>query len=353
MSKIIITGGAGFIGSNFILKQLAETENQILNLDKLTYAGNLNNLTSVADHARYRFVEGDITDADLIDSIIEDFQPDGIIHFAAESHVDRSIDGPMPFIMTNLVGTATLLDRLNQYWRGLESQRQEKFRFLHVSTDEVFGSLGSDEKFRIDTPYDPSSPYSASKAGSDHLVRAWGRTYHFPVLITNCTNNYGPYQFPEKLIPLMVINAISGKPLPVYGRGENVRDWLYVADHCDAIYAVFEKGRLGDTYLIGGEQEVTNLKVVETICDVLDQLRPLKSNQSYREQIRFVQDRPGHDLRYAMDISKIRDELTWTPKLNFETGLRKTIQWYLEHESWWKELQKKNIYEQERLGRQA
>jgi len=353
MSKIIVTGGAGFIGSNFILKQLAETENQILNLDKLTYAGNLNNLTSITDHPRYQFVEGDITDADLIDSIIADFQPDGIIHFAAESHVDRSIDGPMPFIMTNLVGTATLLDRLNQYWRGLEGERKINFRFLHVSTDEVFGSLGMAEKFQIDTPYDPSSPYSASKAGSDHLVRAWGRTFNFPILITNCTNNYGPYQFPEKLIPLMVINAISGKPLPVYGSGENVRDWLHVDDHCDAIYDVYQKGRLGDTYLIGGEEEVTNIRVVETICDVLDQLKPLDSDKSYREQITFVQDRPGHDLRYAMDIDKIRDELGWSPKLDFTSGLKQTIEWILENETWWKELQEKKIYEQERLGKES
>ena len=351
MKKLIVTGGAGFIGSNFILKQLAETDNHILNLDKLTYAGNLDNLQTIADHERYRFIRGDITDAGLIERILTEFQPDGIIHFAAESHVDRSIDSPMPFIQTNVVGTATLLDRSYHYWRQLDDQQQAAFRFLHVSTDEVFGSLGAEELFRIDTPYDPSSPYSASKAGSDHLVRAWGRTFGFPVLITNCTNNYGPFQFPEKLIPLMVINAVSGKALPVYGTGANVRDWLYVEDHCDAIYKVFRQGQAGDTYLIGGEEEVTNLTVVETICTILDEMHPRKDGKSYREQITFVSDRPGHDLRYAMDISKIRSELDWKPTRDFSRGLEQTIRWYLEHESWWQTLQEKHIYEQERLGR--
>ena len=348
--KIIVTGGAGFIGSNFVLKQIHETDNQVLNLDKLTYAGNLDNLTSVADHERYQFVEGDITDQELVEKIFTEFQPDGIIHFAAESHVDRSIDGPMPFIMTNVVGTANLLDVAYRYWKGLEEARKSEFRFLHVSTDEVFGSLGMDDVFKIDTPYDPSSPYSASKAGSDHLVRAWGRTFDFPVLITNCTNNYGPYQFPEKLIPLVTINAIAGKELPIYGTGENVRDWLHVEDHCDAIYEVFKNGNLGDTYLVGGEEEVTNLRVVETICDVLDEIKPAESGKSYREQITFVTDRPGHDLRYAMDISKIRDELGWSPNNDFATGLKQTIEWYLANEEWWKKLQQKKIYEQERLG---
>ena len=350
MKKLIVTGGAGFIGSNFILKQIAETDNHILNLDKLTYAGNLDNLSPIADHERYQFVQGAITDAALIDQIIADFKPDGLIHFAAESHVDRSIDGPMPFIMTNVVGTATLLDRLQHYWRELTDEKREKFRFLHVSTDEVFGSLGADELFHIETPYDPSSPYSASKASSDHLVRAWGRTFGFPVVLTNCTNNYGPYQFPEKLIPLMVINAISGKPLPVYGTGLNVRDWLHVEDHCDAIYMVFQKGRTGETYLVGGEEEVTNLRVVETICDILDELHPLETGASYREQITFVTDRPGHDQRYAMDISKIRRELGWEPSHNFNSGLKQTIEWYLNNREWWKKLQDKQIYEQERLG---
>ncbi|MCF7822747.1 MAG: dTDP-glucose 4,6-dehydratase [Candidatus Marinimicrobia bacterium] len=353
MSRIIITGGAGFIGSNFILKQISETDNHILNLDKLTYAGNLNNLKSVADHERYGFVEGDIADSQLIDTIIEEFKPDGIIHFAAETHVDRSIDGPMPFITTNLLGTAVLLDRMTQYWQGLKGEKKDNFRFLHVSTDEVFGSLGSDEKFQIDTPYDPSSPYSASKAGADHLVRAWGRTFDTPVLITNCTNNYGAYQFPEKLIPLMIINAISGKSLPVYGSGENVRDWLHVEDHCDAIYTVFRKGRIKDTYLIGGEEEVTNIRVVETICNILDELRPSLSGGSYLDQISFVEDRPGHDHRYAMDISKIRGELEWTPRKDFNSGLRQTIEWYLEHELWWRDLHDKKIYEQERLGKKV
>jgi dTDP-glucose 4,6-dehydratase len=350
LKRIIITGGAGFIGSNFILKQLAETDNHILNLDKLTYAGNLDNLVTVADNPRYQFVEGDITDATMMQSVIDDFLPDGIIHFAAESHVDRSIDGPIPFIMTNVVGTTILLDRMHNYWKGLEGQKKDEFRFLHVSTDEVFGSLGPDELFRIDTPYDPSSPYSASKAGSDHLVRAWGRTFGFPVLLTNCTNNYGPYQFPEKLIPLMVINAISGKPLPIYGDGLNIRDWLHVEDHCDAIYNVFENGSLGDTYLIGGEEEVTNLRVVESICSILDDIRPSESGKSYRDQITYVSDRPGHDIRYAMDISKIRLDLGWEPSHTFEEGLKETIQWYLDNQDWWKALQQKQIYEQERLG---
>ena len=348
--KIIVTGGAGFIGSNFVLKQIAETENHILNLDKLTYAGNLDNLISIADHERYQFVEGDITDPDLVQRLFDDFQPDGIVHFAAESHVDRSIDGPMPFIMTNVVGTANLLDVAYRYWKGLEEARKSEFRFLHVSTDEVFGSLGMDDVFKIDTPYDPSSPYSASKAGSDHLVRAWGRTFDFPVLITNCTNNYGPFQFPEKLIPLVTINAVAGKELPIYGTGENIRDWLHVEDHCDAIYEVFKKGKLGDTYLVGGEEEVTNLRVVHTICDVLDEIRPADSGKSYREQITYVTDRPGHDLRYAMDISKIRDELGWSPSMDFASGLKQTIEWYLANEEWWRKLQEKKVYEQQRLG---
>jgi dTDP-glucose 4,6-dehydratase len=353
LKTLLVTGGAGFIGSNFILKQLSETDNVIINLDKLTYAGNLENLGSVADQERYHFVQGDITDSDLIESIIKQYQPDGVIHFAAESHVDRSIDGPMPFIMTNLVGTAILLDRLNHYWRNLDDTKKNNFRFLHVSTDEVFGSLGMDEKFGVDTPYDPSSPYSASKAGSDHLVRAWNRTFDFPILITNCTNNYGPFQFPEKLIPLMVINAISGKALPVYGSGENVRDWLHVEDHCDAIYSAFERGKTGDTYLIGGEEEVTNIRVVETICEILDEIQPLESGESYKQQITYVTDRPGHDLRYAMDISKIRSELGWNPKNSFASGLKQTIEWYLENRVWWEALQQKKIYEQERLGKQA
>jgi dTDP-glucose 4,6-dehydratase len=350
LKRIIITGGAGFIGSNFILKQIAETDNHILNLDKLTYAGNLDNLVSVADNSRYQFVEGDITDAEVVQSVIDEFQPDGIIHFAAESHVDRSIDGPIPFIMTNVVGTAILLDRLHNYWKTLTGSKKEDFRFLHVSTDEVFGSLGPDELFRIDTPYDPSSPYSASKAGSDHLVRAWGRTFGFPILLTNCTNNYGPYQFPEKLIPLIVINAISGKPLPIYGDGLNIRDWLHVEDHCEAIYSVFQKGNLGETYLVGGEEEVTNLRVVESICNILDEIRPNESGKSYREQITYVTDRPGHDVRYAMDISKIRSELGWEPSHTFEAGLKETIQWYLENQAWWTKLQEKQVYEQQRLG---
>jgi dTDP-glucose 4,6-dehydratase len=350
MKKIIITGGAGFIGSNFILKQMAETDNVILNMDKLTYAGNQDNLNTIMNDKRYHFVHADIADAKQVESAIQKFQPDGIIHFAAESHVDRSIDGPIPFIMTNVVGTAILLDRMHNYWKGLEAQKKENFRFLHVSTDEVFGSLGPEELFRIDTPYDPSSPYSASKAGSDHLVRAWGRTFGFPILLTNCTNNYGPLQFPEKLIPLMVINAISGKPLPIYGDGLNIRDWLHVEDHCEAIYSVFQNGNLGETYLVGGEEEVTNLRVVESICSILDEIKPNASGKSYRDQITYVTDRPGHDVRYAMDISKIRSELGWNPSHTFEAGLKETIRWFLDNREWWTKLQDKKIYEQERLG---
>jgi len=348
--KILVTGGCGFIGSNFVLQQINTTQNTILNLDKLTYAGNLNNLSKVSKDPRYEFVQGDICDSNLVSNTISDFQPDSIVHFAAESHVDRSIDGPMDFVNTNIVGTATLLNLSRKYIEA-KSQMAEtgNFRFLHVSTDEVFGSLGDDGFFTETTPYDPSSPYSASKAGSDHLVRAWTRTYGFPALITNCSNNYGPYQFPEKLIPLMIANCIDEKPLPVYGEGLNVRDWLFVADHCDAIYSVLQKGALGETYNIGGNNEIKNIDIVNTICSILDEMKPRSNVGSYTELINYVTDRPGHDFRYAIDASKIKGEIGWAPKETFETGIRKTIQWYLDNENWWRKIQSEN-YEQERLG---
>jgi len=348
--KILVTGGCGFIGSNFILSQIQSTDNTLLNMDTLTYAGNPENLASINSHENYEFVRGDICDTDFVSSTISYFQPDSIVHFAAESHVDRSIDIPMDFVKTNIIGTATLLNVSRKY---LNSRRHKSeignFRFLHVSTDEVFGSLGEDGFFTETTPYDPSSPYSASKAGSDHLVRAWIRTYGFPALITNCSNNYGPYQFPEKLIPLMITNCIDKKPLPVYGSGLNIRDWLFVEDHCDAIYEVLQHGKIGDTYNIGGHNEIRNINIVNTICSILDELNPRSNNQSYSELITYVKDRPGHDFRYAIDASKIKTDLGWTPKETFKTGIRKTIQWYLDHEDWWRKIQD-GTYNQERLG---
>ena len=348
--KILVTGGCGFIGSNFVLHQINTPQNTILNLDKLTYAGNPENLASINSHQNYEFVQGDICDADFVFSTISDFQPHAIVHFAAESHVDRSIDGPLEFVNTNIVGTATLLNVSRNYLE-VRSQKPEvgNFRFLHVSTDEVFGSLGYEGFFTETTPYDPSSPYSASKAGSDHLVRAWTRTYGFPALITNCSNNYGPYQFHEKLIPLMIANCIEEKPLPVYGEGLNVRDWLFVEDHCHAIYSVLQKGALGETYNIGGNNEIKNIDIVNTICSILDEMKPRSNGGSYTELINYVTDRPGHDFRYAIDASKIKGELGWVPKETFETGIRKTIQWYLDNENWWRKIQSEN-YEQERLG---
>ncbi|MDC0235024.1 dTDP-glucose 4,6-dehydratase [Candidatus Marinimicrobia bacterium] len=348
--KILVTGGCGFIGSNFVIEQIRNTENQILNLDKLTYAGNLENLKSVDGNSNYQFVQGDICDANLVVATIAEFQPDAVVHFAAESHVDRSIDGPMAFVETNVIGTATLLNSSKRYLevRGHKLEKNT-FRFLHVSTDEVFGSLGEEGFFTESTPYDPSSPYSASKAGSDHLVRAWYRTYGFPALITNCSNNYGPYQFPEKLIPLMFANCMDEKPLPVYGEGLNVRDWLFVEDHCDAIYSVLQKGAIGETYNIGGHNEIKNLDIVNTICSTLDELKPRSNGSSYSELITYVTDRPGHDFRYAIDTSKINKDLGWSPTETFETGIRKTIQWYLENEEWWRHIQD-GTYNQERLG---
>ena len=333
--RILVTGGAGFIGSALVRHLIGETSHEVLNLDKLTYAGLLSSLAPIDGNPRYRFVKGDICDAALVARLLAEFQPDVIAHLAAESHVDRSIDGPGEFIQTNLVGTFTMLNQALGYWRGLSEERRTAFRFHHISTDEVFGSLGDEGFFIETTPYDPRSPYSASKAGSDHLVRAWGHTYGLPVLVTNCSNNYGPYHFPEKLIPLVIIRALAGEPLPVYGDGSNVRDWLYVEDHARALRAVFERGRPGETYNVGGNSERRNLEVVETICATLDRLSPRADGKAYSSQITFVADRPGHDHRYAIDASKIRAELGWEPQARFEDGIERTVGWYLENRDWW------------------
>ncbi len=332
---ILVTGGAGFIGGNFVLQMMGKANTRLVNLDKLTYAGNLQTLTSISDQSGYHFYQGDIGDRELLKNILNQFKPTAVINFAAESHVDRSIHGPGDFIETNIVGTFHLLESVRAYFEGLSDSQKSKFRFLHVSTDEVYGTLDkSAPPFAETNPYEPNSPYAASKAASDHLVRAWFHTYGLPVLTTNCSNNYGPYQFPEKLIPLVIHNAIKGKPLPVYGDGQQIRDWLYVEDHCDAIRVVLEKGRLGETYNIGGNNEKTNISVVETICRILDQLRPRSDQKSYVEQITFVKDRPGHDRRYAINASKIANELGWKPKETFESGIQKTVQWYLDHQDW-------------------
>ena len=330
----LVTGGAGFIGGNFVLRQMQRDNTQIINLDALTYAGNLDTLESIKDHPGHVFVLGDIGDRSLLEYLLNRYEPDAVVNFAAESHVDRSIDAPETFIQTNVLGTFQLLDASRQYWRSLPQDRALKFRFLHVSTDEVYGSLGETGKFTETTRYQPNSPYSASKAGSDHLVRAYYHTYGLPVLTTNCSNNYGPYQFPEKLIPLMVNNAINGKPLPVYGKGANIRDWLYVEDHCRAIEFVLDKGVPGEVYNVGGNTEKTNLDVVHTICDLLDELLPDSPHRPHRNLITYVADRPGHDLRYAIDATKISQLLGWTPLETFETGLRKTLQWYLDNQEW-------------------
>ncbi|HZQ68285.1 MAG TPA: dTDP-glucose 4,6-dehydratase [Terriglobales bacterium] len=338
-ASILVTGGAGFIGSNFVLQWMKEEHSPLVNLDKLTYAGNLRNLESVSDNPRYTFIHGDICDRSLVRSVLEKHRPRAIVHFAAESHVDRSIRGPDDFIITNVNGTFSLLEEARAYWNGLSESERGRFRFLHVSTDEVYGSLGpKDPAFTETTPYAPNSPYSASKAAADHLVRAYHHTYGLPTLTTNCSNNYGPYQFPEKLIPLMILNALSGKPLPVYGDGQNVRDWLYVEDHCAAIRTVLAKGRVGDCYNIGGKSEQPNLAIVNAVCQILDELRPGDPVLPHKKLITFVTDRPGHDRRYAMDIAKIQRELGWSPRETFETGIRKTIQWYLQHEQWVKEV---------------
>jgi dTDP-glucose 4,6-dehydratase len=332
---ILVTGGAGFIGSNFVLQWLAAEGSNVVTLDKLTYAGNLANLATATADRRHKFLQGDICDRELVAELLLIHVPRAIVHFAAESHVDRSIHGPDDFIRTNVNGTFCLLEEARAYWSGLSDAEKNAFRFLHVSTDEVYGSLGeNDPAFSEHTAYAPNSPYSASKAASDHLVRAYYHTYALPVLTTNCSNNYGPFQFPEKLIPLVILHAISGKPIPVYGDGKNVRDWLFVADHCEAIRLVLAQGRIGETYNIGGENELKNLEVVNTICAVLDELRPRDPVVPHCKLITFVHDRPGHDQRYAMNAGKIESELGWRPRETFETGIRKTIQWYLENEAW-------------------
>ena len=332
---ILVTGGAGFIGSNFVLDWLAASDEPVLNLDKLTYAGNLANLAALQGDARHRFVQGDIGDRALLERLLAEHRPRAIVNFAAESHVDRSIHGPEDFIQTNVLGTFRLLEAARHYWSALPATEKEAFRFLHVSTDEVYGTLApQDPAFAEDHKVEPNSPYSASKAASDHLVRAWHHTYGLPVLTTNCSNNYGPYHFPEKLIPLMIVNALAGKPLPVYGDGMQIRDWLYVGDHCGAIRRVLAAGRVGETYNIGGWNEMPNIEIVKTVCALLDELRPRADGHLYASQIAYVQDRPGHDRRYAIDARKIERELGWKPQETFETGIRKTVRWYLDHPDW-------------------
>lgn len=347
--KILITGGAGFIGSAVVRHLLTHTEHQVVNVDKLTYAGNLDSLTQVAAHPGYAFEQVDICNADALARVFAEHRPDAVMHLAAESHVDRSIDGPAAFIQTNMVGTYVLLEAARQYWNTLDAAARQAFRFHHVSTDEVYGDLhGTDDLFTETTPYAPSSPYSASKAGSDHLVRAWQRTYGLPTLVTNCSNNYGPYHFPEKLIPHMILNALAGKPLPVYGTGQQVRDWLYVEDHARALVEVLTRGQVGETYNIGGHNEQRNIDVVRALCALLDELAP-RAEGSYQALITFVQDRPGHDQRYAIDATKIEQTLGWTPQETFESGLRKTVMWYLENRHWWQRVLD-GSYQGQRLG---
>lgn len=348
--KILVTGGAGFIGSAVIRHIIQNTNNQVLNIDKLTYAGNLESLREIDQHQNYQFKQIDICDTEQITAAIDAFQPNAIMHLAAESHVDRSIDGPAAFIQTNIVGTYTLLEAARKYWMGLDAEAQQNFRFHHISTDEVYGDLeGTTDLFTETTSYAPSSPYSASKASSDHLVRAWHRTYGLPVIVTNCSNNYGPYHFPEKLIPLVILNALDAKPLPVYGNGQQIRDWLFVEDHARALYKVVTEGVVGETYNIGGHNEKQNIEVVKTICKILDELKPQASGQAYESLITFVKDRPGHDLRYAIDATKIQNELGWTPAETFETGIRKTVEWYLNNLDWCHRVQD-GSYQRERLG---
>lgn len=349
--KIIVTGGAGFIGSAVVRHIVANTDWQIVNLDKLTYAGNLESLGEAASSDRYTFVQADIMDSAAIGALLKKEQPDAIMHLAAESHVDRSIDGPSAFIDTNITGTYRLLEQALKYWRTLEGKKKSCFRFHHVSTDEVYGSLPATGAFSEETPYRPNSPYSASKAASDHLVHAWFHTFELPVVITNCSNNYGPCQFPEKLIPLTIARAVEGKSLPVYGKGENIRDWLFVDDHVSALLTVLQKGRLGETYNIGGNAERQNIEVVQAICAILDEIAPAPDGKPHRELITFVTDRPGHDLRYAIDATKIRTELGWRPRESFEGGLRKTVAWYLENRGWWERVLS-GEYRTERLGMQ-
>ncbi|MDR6535944.1 dTDP-glucose 4,6-dehydratase [Variovorax soli] len=337
---ILVTGGAGFIGANFVLDWLAQSDEPVVNLDKLTYAGNLETLASLANNPKHVFVQGDIGDSALVDRLLAEHQPRAVLNFAAESHVDRSIHGPEDFVQTNVLGTFRLLESVRGYWGALPAEQKTAFRLLHVSTDEVYGSLSaSDPAFTEENKYEPNSPYSASKAASDHLVRAWHHTYGLPVLTTNCSNNYGPFHFPEKLIPLMIVNAMAGKPLPVYGDGMQVRDWLYVKDHCSAIRRVLEAGRLGETYNVGGWNEKPNIEIVHTVCALLDQLRPRADGRSYKEQISFVTDRPGHDRRYAIDARKLERELGWKPAETFDSGIRKTVEWYLDNAAWVRNVQ--------------
>ena len=348
--RILLTGGAGFIGSAVVRHIIKNTDDEVLNLDKLTYAGNLESLNEISGNPRYQFQQVDICDADKLADVFTMFKPDVVMHLAAESHVDRSIDGPTAFIQTNIVGTYTLLEAARQYWQGLEESKKTHFRFHHISTDEVYGDLeGTTDLFTETTSYAPSSPYSASKASSDHLVRAWQRTYGLPTIVTNCSNNYGPYHFPEKLIPLVILNALDGKPLPVYGNGQQIRDWLFVEDHARALYKVVTEGVVGETYNIGGHNEKQNIEVVKTICKILDELHPQANMQPYADLITFVQDRPGHDLRYAIDATKIAKELGWVPEETFETGIRKTVLWYLENLEWCRRVQD-GSYQRERLG---
>jgi dTDP-glucose 4,6-dehydratase len=349
MKRFLVTGGAGFIGSAVVRTLVRDTSHQVLVVDKLTYAGNLDSLKPVANSPRYAFEQADIADAERMRAVVQAYAPDVVMHLAAESHVDRSIDGPGEFVQTNVVGTYSLLQAALDYWRGLAPERQAAFRFHHISTDEVFGSLGDEGFFHEEYPYQPSSPYSASKAASDHFVRAWHHTYGLPTLVTSCSNNYGPYHFPEKLIPLTILNAIEGKPLPVYGQGTNVRDWLYVDDHARALILAAERGRPGETYAIGGHNERRNIDVVRAICALVDKLAPNAAIGSRERLITYVSDRPGHDLRYAIDASKIERDLGWRPAETFESGLRKTVEWYLDNQEWWERV-RSGIYRGERLG---
>lgn len=347
--SILVTGGAGFIGGAFVRQWITEESDRVVSLDALTYAGNLDSLTQVENDPRYSFVHGDICDGDLLSELLRTHRPRAIVHFAAESHVDRSIDGPLAFIQTNVVGTWTLLDRALKYYRELTNEARDRFRFLHVSTDEVYGSLGAVGAFSETTRYSPNSPYAASKASSDHFVRAYEHTFKLPTLITNCSNNYGPFQFPEKLIPLMILNCLEGKPLPVYGDGQQVRDWLYVDDHCHALRTVLAKGKIGETYNVGGNCERPNLDIVNTICALIDKLRPDLPHGPCKSLIKYVQDRPGHDRRYAIDASKIKRELGWEPRQNLTTGLEATVRWYLENPAWVERITS-GVYSRERLG---